>query len=341
MKILLFHPVSMPPRDYGGVERVVLWLAKGLRDLGHEVWIGALEGSHLPEGVRLWPIRPDQRSAGALAENLPPGLDLIHFQAPPELDFFQKTSIPSVTTIHGNGKPGEIFPEATVFLSADHAYRHGRKTYVYNGVDPEEFRLSPKSSRAEPLFLSKTTLRTKNLRGALRIARELRSGLTIAGGHRPLALRLRAWRHGYRWVGPVNGEKKARCLAEASTLFFPVAWDEPFGLVMVEAMLSGTPVLGTRRGSIPEVLGDKGGIALDLPDEEPAGPHEAHALVGLVEIDQQERAERIEAWRAAYAEVRKWDPVALRTYAIERFSHHQMAEAYLSVYKKVLRGEPL
>jgi glycosyltransferase involved in cell wall biosynthesis len=324
LKILIFHPVPLPPKNYGGVERVVLWLAEGLRDEGHHVTVAALEGSTLPRGVTLLPIQPGARSAEDLARMIPTGTDVVHFQAPPEAGYFINGAPPAVTTIHGNGKPGEIFPKNTVFLSRDHASRHGRSTFVYNGINPEEFALAGDlgtgKKKGAPLFLSKTTLRTKNLAGAMRIASHAKMPLTIAGGNRPIGLRLKSLFAGNPWLGPVSGEVKARLLAEASALLFPVVWDEPFGLVMVEAMLSGTPVVGTRKGSVPEVVGETGGITLDLPKDE---------------SDQ----DGLERWAEALRASEKMAPEALRDQAIRRFSHHQMAQSYLDVYKRVIQGE--
>lgn len=326
MKILLFHPVPLPPKDYGGVERVVLWLAEGLRDFGHHVTIAALEGSRLPPGVELLAIPHNDRSAGALSRRIPRGTEIVHFQAPPEREYFENGTTPAVTTIHGNGKPGEIFPDHTVFLSRDHAARHGRKTFVYNGANPDEFALASdlglKKRIDSPLFLSKTTLRTKNLGGAMDIAAHAKMKLAIAGGNRPLALRLRALLSGNRWIGPVAGREKATALAEASALLFPVLWSEPFGLVMIEALLSGTPVVGTRKGSVPEILGATGGMALDLPRDE-------------------SDSDGFDRWSEALRTVQKLDPAMLRKDAQERFSHHRMAESYLEVYKRVIRGESL
>jgi len=324
LKILLFHPATLPPRDYGGVERVVLWLAVALRDLGHSVTIAALRGSVLPRGVDLLSLDSSERSAVDLLRRIPRGIDVVHFQAPPEKGYFQDGAPPSITTIHGNGKSGETFSDSTFFLSRNHAERHGSTQFVYNGVDPEEFStahaLGIARRKSAPLFLSKTSLRTKNLAGAIRIADAAEMNLTIAGGRRPLGLRLRALLSGHTWVGPVAGEKKRALLAQASALLFPIVWDEPFGLVMVEAMLSGTPVVGARRGSVPEVVGELGGIVLDAPEDKGAAP-------------------ALEEWAAALHRAESLDPEAIRASAIARFSHRRMAESYLEVYKQAIRGE--
>ncbi|MBC7387274.1 MAG: glycosyltransferase [Cryobacterium sp.] len=315
MKVVLFHPVHLPPRDYGGVERVVLWLAEALRDLGHEVHLAALEGSVPPIGVELLTIKATQKSAADLPAILPDGVEVIHFHAPPEKEFYELCSVPSLVTIHGNGKPGEVFPRNSVFLSEDHALRHGHRTFIYNGANPAEFHVAEKKS-GHPLFLSKTSWKVKNLSGAIRIARCAGMPLTIAGGYRPFNLFIRDLFSKNAWVGSVAGRRKADCLAQASSLLFPVQWPEPFGLVMIEAMLSGAPVVASRIGSTPEVVGDFGGVLV----EPTAQPQE---------------------WAAALRSVEKFDPIKLRERAIQKFSHHAMAASYLSLYKKVIQGDCL
>ena len=127
MKICLFHPKLLPPRDYGGVERVVGWLAKGLAERGHEVWVGALQGSRLPAGVRLLPFTVDKSAAWDLARACPPGMDVVHWMAPPEKGVSEKLPCPALLTVHGNGRPGEEFSaEHGVFEPGSCAPPRGR-----------------------------------------------------------------------------------------------------------------------------------------------------------------------------------------------------------------------
>jgi glycosyltransferase involved in cell wall biosynthesis len=167
----------------------------------------------------------------------------------------------------------------------------------------------------------------KNLSAAIEIATAARESLTIAGGHRPWLLRAGAMLRGHRWVGPVAGERKAELLAGASSLLFPVRWPEPFGLVMVESMLSGTPVVGSRIGSVPEVVGEAGGVTVDAPFWE--------------STDRAERVARLGSWIEALGRAEKMDRGAVREEALRRFSNRRMAEDYLNVYKQVIRGERL
>lgn len=317
LRVLIFHPTLLPPKDYGGTERVVLWLAKGLQSLGHEVWVAARPGSRLPSGVRLLEVPKGQSgsdSASAVLPRFPAGLDVVHFMAPPEEAIWDRLPCAGLTTIHGNGKAGEVFHHNCVFLSRDHARRHGGSAFVYNGIDPEEYRFEPNAKGESFLFLSKTSWRVKNLAGAMRYCARAQARLTIAGGRRPIWAR--AWSAldpRFRWEGPVAGERKARLLAEARALVFPVTWSEPFGLVVAEALMSGTPVLASRRGSLPELLSDDVGALIEAGDQN--------------------------AWVQALRSPRHWDPARCRAHAMERFHYKKMAESYVEYYLKVKSGQ--
>lgn len=325
MRICLFHPKLLPPKDYGGVERVVLWLAKGLIERGHEVHVAALEGSQLPQGARLIPMSEGNTSAWDLLPQIPQGTQIVHFMAPPEPGVLEKLPCPGVLTVHGNGKPGEQFPINTVFLSQDHARRHGAEFFVYNGIDPAEYSWSSHSRGNHFLFLSKTSWRVKNLAGAMSICSEAGASLKIAGGQRPWALRLKAaFSSRTQWLGAVSGEQKANCLAQARALLFPVIWPEPFGLVVVEALMSGTPVIASRIGSLPELITPDTGMLLD-PPVTPEARKQWVAVVG------QEAASAGSRWRAQ----------ACRERAMTLFHYLKMAEGYENAYNKVISGRTL
>jgi glycosyltransferase involved in cell wall biosynthesis len=324
VKICLFHPKLLPPRDYGGVERVVSWLAQGLLERGHEVWVAALAGSRLPRGAQLIEMGP-QAKATDLAHRLPGSIDVVHWMAPPETGASEGLPCASILTVHGNGKPGERFPLNTVFVSRDHARRHGAEAFVHNGIDPAEYRFLPTSAKEQRLlFLSKTSWSVKNLKGALRICTQARAPLRIAGGNRPWTSRLRcAVTSRLEWAGPVGGARKADLLAQARALIFPVLWAEPFGLVVAEALISGTPVLASNQGSLPELV---------TPD--------TGALIPAPNSAEDERA-WIDQVRQIVAGPPRWSAEACRDRAMTHFHYLKMAEGYENAYKRIVAGERL
>ncbi len=295
MHVALYVHDRLPVKGYGGTQRVVVWLARGLAELGHRVSLIAGEGSRVPEAA-LIPItlkhpRPAEIELGPL---LPPGIDVVHsftpWVTPPP-------GIPYLFTQEGNARPGKALPPYTIFVSADHAARHGSRSFVYNGIDPAEYRFQREKGDYDFFLgrLHKEKGYHLAIEGALRTGRKL----VIAGGWRPSFRRL------VRFLGEVDGQDKAKWLAGARCLWMPALWDEPFGLTLAEALMSGTPLIGTRRGSLPEIVSpDVGGLG-DTLDE-------------LVAI-----AERIGAV----------DPAACRARAERWFSHRVMAEEYLRVYR--------
>ena len=111
-----------------------------------------------------------------------------------------------------------------------------------------------------------------------------------------------------KYVGEVDGTTKAALLARARCLWNPAQWDEPFGLVTIEALLSGTPVLGTRRGALPELVTGAVGALCDTMEEIIAAAERIHTR----------------------------DPAACRAHAERFFTHIVMAEEYLRMYRHVL-----
>ena len=167
--------------------------------------------------------------------------------------------VPWIRSLHGNRRPGVVGSPNTLYLSRNHAERHGATAFVYNGIDLAEFRYRPIKAGYD-LFLGRLHA-VKGHRWAIAGARRTGRPLILAGGWRPSLTRR------VRYVGQVGGERKAELLAGAECLWMPAQWDEPFGLTLVEALASGTPVLGTRRGALPEIVtGDVGSLGDTLEE---------------------------------------------------------------------------
>jgi glycosyltransferase involved in cell wall biosynthesis len=259
----------------------------------------AAPGTRVPEATVLEvPPATLLDAAVDLATLAPRDADILHAHFPLQ----RAPSRPFTQTLHGNRRPGAPpLPPTTIFLSRDHARRFGSDVFVYNGLDPADY-LFRAAKDDYDLFLGRLHS-IKGYRWAIAGAQRSGRRLVIAGGWRP------SWRRTIRYVGTVDGRAKMELLAGARCLWMPALWDEPFGLTTVEALLSGTPVLGTRRGALPEVISPEVGALCDTVEE----------MMAAAETIPTRSAE------------------ACRTHAVRYFSHRVMAEAYVRMYQHLLQ----
>src|SRR6266511_2586458 len=239
MHVVVASHQQLPAKGYGGPQRVVVALVRGLAALGHRVTLLAPPGTRVPE-AKLVEVPPRKFGDPAtLAPYIPRDGDILHAHFPLKRGPGQ---IPFVQTIHRNLKPGSPLDPNTIFLSLDHAQYF--------------FRRFPKRHEQYDLFLGKLHS-AKGYHWAVEAAKRTGHPLIVAGGWRP------SFTGSIQYVGEVDGGAKAALLARARCLWNPAEWDEPFGLVTVEALLSGTPVLGTRRGALPELIAPEVGALCD------------------------------------------------------------------------------
>lgn len=325
MKISIISGGKIPRQYYGGTERVIYWLVKELAILGHEVSLSAPEGSYHPYAEEVITYaRPEgdinQKIPSDIPDEFFENADLLHVHFACHKDFRK----PVLKTVHGypfhfTGRneyacPHE-FDEATSFVSDAHRRVCGlpNNPYVYNGLDPEEY-VFRQGKKSYFLFLGKVDWNVKGLAVAIKIAEKTGMELTIAGDFldksfykTELRPRLSSL---IKYVGPVGGQDKAELLADAKALLFPTLWPEPFGLVAIEAMISGTPVLGTTNGALPEIIDHgKTGFMASKPSDT---------------IDQLRRLEEI-------------DPANCRRHVLNKFTSRIMAQNYLNVYLEVIK----
>lgn len=299
LHVVLYHPARLPVHGYGGTERVVVWLARGLAELGVRVTLLSAPRSEVPEATLIPVPATNRKTEGRLdlSRYLPDDADILHAHVPLHR---APSGLPSLWTLHGNAAPGEVLPPGAVGLSADHARRHGLTHWAHNGLDPTEYRFSATKGNAD-LFLGRLHS-VKGWQWAVAGAQRAGRQLIVAGGWRPTLQR------DIRFVGEVQAERKAALLASAACLWNPVQWDEPFGLTSIEAMVSGTPVLGTPRGALPEIVTpDVGALGATLEE-----------LVAL-----RPTLDRI-------------PPEQVRARVLERFTHRAMAERYLAIYREMI-----
>jgi len=296
MHIAVISHHRLPVKGYGGPQRVVVALVRGLVELGHRVTVIAAPGSKLPTAPVL-EVPPRDHAGPKVAAFVPRDADVVHAHYPVTT---WPLPVPLAQTFHANGKPGTPLPPNTIFLSRDHAARHGGTTFVHNGLVPGEFTFR-RRKEAWSLFLGKLHS-AKGYHWAIEAAKRTGRRLILAGGWRP------SFSNEIKYVGEVDDKQKAALLARARCLWTPALWDEPFGLASIEALFSGTPVLGTRRGALPEVITPDVGALGDTLEE-------------LVEASEQ---------------IHTRDPECCRARAERLFSHMAMAKGYVHIYESLI-----
>jgi glycosyltransferase involved in cell wall biosynthesis len=300
MRIAQVAPLfeSVPPRLYGGTERVVSFLTEELVRLGHEVTLFASGDSQT--AARLVPVCPQALWQDEnCKESLPhyvrlmelvfedvSRFDVLHFHCDYlHFPFLRRHPCPSVTTFHGRLHAPDLLPlfeeyPEVPLVSISHAQRRplpwaNWQATVYHGLPLElhTFRARPGDYLA---FLGRMSP-DKRLDRAIAIARQAGMQLKVAAKIypeerdyfqrtiEPLLCESRGW---VEFIGEVGGRQKDEFLGNAHALLFPIDWPEPFGLVMIEAMACGTPVIAWRNGSVPEVMeeGVTGYIVDNLAD---------------------------------------------------------------------------
>jgi glycosyltransferase involved in cell wall biosynthesis len=305
MHIALYHEAIIPPKKYGGTERIVYWLGKALIQLGHQVTLIAKPGSELEGASIITTPGATQRGEGGDWERLvPSNADIVHLWGTPH----QPPKKPFIVTIQGNGKPRESFHSNTVFISRTHAENHGSNQFVYNGIDPEEYPCDLQRKN-HLVFLAKASWKVKNLAGALEISRTVGLPLEVLGS-RELPLRLQRflprW-DGVKYHGMVDDVEKKRVLRNARALLFPVRWPEPFGIALTEALASGCAVFGTPYGSLPEIV---------------------EAQCGVLATSSAELVRAIQTF--------KYNPEGCRKRVYQGMTSLDMARGYLKHYERIL-----
>jgi glycosyltransferase involved in cell wall biosynthesis len=250
MHILFVNHAPIPVFAYGGTERVIWDLGKSLVRLGHRVSYLVPQGSHC-DFAQVLAIR----EGVDWAEQIPADVDLVHFQFnPPDLATLER---PYLMTQHGNSPEHAPLPLNTVFVSRNHAERHGSTEFVYNGLDWEAY--GPVDfERPRPYchFLGKAAWRVKNVQGAIDVAGDAGVDLMVLGGTR---LNIKrgfrfTWSRRVSFAGMVGGQVKLDLLQGSRGLIFPVLWHEPFGLAVIESLYFGCPVYATPYGALPELV---------------------------------------------------------------------------------------
>jgi glycosyltransferase involved in cell wall biosynthesis len=340
MKIAVISPVwfAVPPPGYGGIELVVSLLADGLADAGHEVTLFASGDSHTKAELRsVYGIAPSAaigttevefRHALACYTDAA-AFDVINDHSGPYTSTLAAAvETPVVHTVHGplDGLPGEIYAQIAQLvprlglISISENQRAPRPDLPWVATVPNAIDLSlypAKPHRGDYLFFLGRLSPDKGCHRAIAVAVELELPLLIAGKKRDpeeieyfeAYVEPHLGHHGIEYLGEVPHGQKVELLQDARATLFPIEWEEPFGLVMIESMACGTPVIATRYGAVPEVIEDGlSGIVVQDYRDMPAALERADAL----------------------------DPLEIRRYVEERFSQERMVDDYLAAYRRQL-----
>ncbi len=307
MNITIVYNGRIPVQTYGGTERVIWYLGTELVKKGHKITFLVKAGSQC--GFAKVKILDSSLS---LNSQVPENTDIVHFHFLPTevIDF------PNLTTIHGNLPRDTTFSPNTNFVSKNHALRFGADAFVYNGLNWNDYgkpELKAKSNYVH--FLGKAAWRLKNVRGAIQIAHKNKTEIKILGGSRlnlKMGFRLTTSTRA-KFYGMVGGEQKLNLIRYSKALIFPVFWHEPFGLAIIESLYYGCPVLGTKYGSLPELVGDE---------------------YGFLSNNQRDLID-------GFKNLNGFNPKVCHEFAADNFNSKVMAENYLLLYEEILNGNTI
>jgi len=340
MRIAQIAPLyeAVPPKLYGGTERIVSCLADALVDLGHDVTLFASGDSETratlapmrDQAIRLdpEPLKSDLAAHLSMLHEVhrrSDEFDVLHFHVDLlQFPLFGDIAARTLTTLHGRLDLKDLpeayrrWPAFPLVSISDHQRRPLRfgnwAGTVHHGLPAERYVFSPRARGGYLAFLGRISPEKRPDR-AIAIARA--AGLPLKIAAKVDAADAAYFREEIKpllddpsieFIGEIGDAEKSRFLGDAVALLFPIDWPEPFGLVMIEAMACGTPVIAWNRGSVPEVVDD--------------------GLTGRIVGTNAEAG-------AAVAEVASYDRAAIRATFERRFSARTMALNYEALYRTV------
>ena len=331
--------IPVPPVLYGGIERIVDMLVRGLVHRGHEVTLFANSESQVPCRLLPYPALHSQKKADTL-KNMwhvtshvwRSRVDVVHsfarlaYLTPllprriPKIMSYQRAVTPRSVTI------GNLFSRGTLHFTGCSAYvvrpwaSSDHFHVIYNGVPLNTYRATQYFDDNAPLAYLGRVEKIKGVHLAVHVAKRSGRQLVIAGNVPEGAHHRRYFEEeilphvdgsAVQYVGAVDDRGKNELLGRSAALLMPLLWDEPFGIVMAEALACGTPVVGLRRGSLPEIV--------------------QHGVNGFV-------CDSVEQMVSAVGCLSQIDRRDCRRIAEEKFGDRVIVDAYERLYREVVKG---
>ena len=340
VKIALVSPLyeAVPPKLYGGTERIVAYLADALVEQGHDVTLFASGDAKTKarliavrdQALRLdpEPLKSDVAAHLSMLHRLrrmAPTFDVIHFNIDLiQYPMFEAFAAKCITTLHGRldlkdlSEVYKLWPQFRLVSISNNQRKPlpgaNWAATVYHGLPKQLLKFTPKPNGGYLAFLGRISPEKRPDRAinlAVRMGIKLKIAAKIDDVDRSYFQREiepRIDGELIEYIGEINEEQKSEFLGNATALLFPIDWPEPFGLVMIEAMACGTPVIAWKCGSVPEIVKDN--------------------VSGFVVSSEQE----------AIAAIRRLDTIdrgSVRREFNHRFSADVMARNYVSVYGRL------
>lgn len=332
--------LPVPPRLYGGIERIIDLLVRAYRDRGHTVGLVAHADSTTPaDELFPWPGRASQR-AGDIPRNawalhravarFRPGIvhsfsrllylyPLLAGSRPLVMSYQREPGARNVARIRAFDIRRRLsFTGCSGYIAENGRRGGGRWDAVHNCIDPSVYTPVGDVPADAPLVFLSRIEQIKGTHVAIEAARRAGRRLVIAGNHGEDGEAGRYWREriepelgrdGIEYIGPVDDREKNTLLGGAAAMVVPIQWNEPFGIVFIEALATGTPVISSPRGALPEIVQD--GVHGFLPGD----------LDGVV---------------SAIGRIGTIDRRACRRRAETAFSADAIADRYLALYRERL-----